>query len=87
MYAIIFLTTPKGVMNAAADRKADLRSVSGRLGLGENQGRLELRGIKTAMGKSQWYPTVISHVLKNSFYCGIITYNKEYVPDYLKQRK
>ena len=48
---------------------------------------LELRGIKTAMGKSQWHPTVISHVLKNSFYCGIITYHKEYVPDYLKQKK
>ena len=30
---------------------------------------------------------VISNVLKNSFYCGIMTYHKEYVPDYLKQKK
>ena len=37
--------------------------------------------------KISFYPTVISHVLKNSFYCGIITYHKEYVPDYLKQKK
>ena len=29
----------------------------------------------------------MSHVLKNSFYCGIITYHKEYVKDYLKQKK
>ena len=56
-------------------------------GLVKINDELELRGIKTAMGKSQWYPTVISHVLKNSFYCGIITYHKEYVPDYLKQKK
>ena len=56
-------------------------------GLVKIKNELELRGIKTAMGKSQWYPTVISHVLKNSFYCGIITYHKEYVPDYLKQKK
>ena len=26
-------------------------------------------------------------MLKNSFYCGIITYHKEYTPDYLKQKK
>ena len=56
-------------------------------GLVKIKDELELRGIKTAMGKSQWYPTVISHVLKNSFYCGIVTYHKEYVPDYLKQKK
>ena len=56
-------------------------------GLVKIKDELEIRGIKTAMGKSQWYPTVISHVLKNSFYCGIITYHKEYVPDYLKQKK
>lgn len=37
-------------------------------GLVKIKDELELRGIKTAMGKSQWYPTVISHVLKNSFY-------------------
>lgn len=26
-------------------------------------------------------------MLRNSFYCGIITYHKEYTPDYLKQKK
>ena len=56
-------------------------------GLMKIKDELERRGCKTAMGKTQWYPTVISHVLKNSFYCGIITYHKEYVPDYLKQKK
>lgn len=48
---------------------------------------LERLGYKTATGKDKWFPTVISHVLKNSFYCGIITYHKEYTPDYLKQKK
>ena len=56
-------------------------------GLVKIKDELEARGIQTAMGKTRWYPTVISHVLKNSFYCGIITYHKEYVPDYLKQKK
>ena len=45
------------------------------------------RGYKTSQGKDKWFPTVISHVLKNSFYCGIMTYHKEYTPDYLKQKK
>ena len=48
---------------------------------------LERRGRKTAMGYDRWYPTVVSHVLKNSFYCGIITYHKEFVRDYLEQKK
>ena len=48
---------------------------------------LEQKGRKTAMGKNSWHCTVISHVLKNSFYCGIITYHKEYTPDYLTQKK
>ena len=56
-------------------------------GLVQIKDELELRGRKTSMGKTTWYPTVISHVLKNSFYCGIITYHKEYTPDYLKQKK
>ena len=25
--------------------------------------------------------------MKNTFYCGILTYHKEYTPDYLKQKK
>ena len=49
--------------------------------------QLEQAGRLTAMGKSSWHPTVISHVLQNTFYCGIITYHKEFTPDYLKQKK
>ena len=56
-------------------------------GLEKIKDELEWRGYKTSQGKSLWYPTVISHVLKNSFYCGIMTYHKEYTPDYLKQKK
>ena len=56
-------------------------------GLVKIKDELERRGYKTAQGKEKWYPTVISHVLKNSFYCGIMTYHKEYTPDYLKQKK
>ena len=48
---------------------------------------LEHRGMLTATGKTKWHCTVISNVLKNTFYCGIITYHKEYVDDYLKQKK
>ena len=56
-------------------------------GLGRIKDELERRGYRTSQGKTKWYPTVISHVLKNSFYCGIITYHKQYVPDYLRQKK
>jgi len=56
-------------------------------GLVKIKDELERRGYKTSQGKDKWFPTVISHVLKNTFYCGIITYHKEYVPDYLKQKK
>lgn len=56
-------------------------------GLARIKDELERLGYLTSMGKTQWFPTVISHILKNSFYCGIITYHKEYTPDYLKQKK
>ena len=56
-------------------------------GLEQIRKELEQRGIKTAMGKEKWHVTNISHILKNTFYCGIITYYKEYVPDYLTQKK
>ena len=29
----------------------------------------------------------ISKILRNSFYCGIITYHKEFTPDFLEQKK
>ena len=56
-------------------------------GLVKIKDELERRGRKTSQGMDKWFPTVISHVLKNSFYCGIMTYHKEFTPDYLKQKK
>ena len=49
--------------------------------------RLEQAGRLTAMGKSNWHESNISKILQNSFYCGIITYHKEYTPDFLEQKK
>lgn len=56
-------------------------------GLTKIKKELEARGIKTAKGKRFWSETVISYVLQNTFYHGIITYRKEYVPDYLTQKR
>ena len=56
-------------------------------GLVKIKDELERRGYKTSQGKERWHVRVISNVLKNSFYCGIMTYHKEYTPDYLKQKK
>ena len=56
-------------------------------GLVKIRDELERRGCRTSQGKENWHVRVISNVLKNSFYCGIMTYHKEYVPDYLKQKK
>lgn len=49
--------------------------------------RLEQTGRLTATGKSNWHESNISKILQNSFYCGIITYHKEYTPDFLEQKK
>lgn len=49
--------------------------------------RLEQAGRLTAMGKSNWHESNISKILQNSFYCGIITYHKEFTPDFLEQKK
>ena len=49
--------------------------------------RLEQAGRLTATGKSNWHESNISKILQNSFYCGIITYHKEYTPDFLEQKK
>ena len=57
------------------------------MGLTQIKDELERRGRKTSAGLDRWHCTVISHILKNSFYCGIITYHKEYTPDYLTQKK
>lgn len=48
---------------------------------------LEQSGRLTATGKTNWHEGNISKILQNSFYCGIITYHKEYTPDYLEQKK
>lgn len=48
---------------------------------------LEQEERKTATGLTRWSAQVIAKVLKNSFYCGIIVYRKQFVPDYLIQKK
>ena len=56
-------------------------------GLRSIQFKLEQAGRLTAMGKTTWHMTNISKILKNTFYCGIITYHKQWTPDYLEQKK
>ena len=48
--------------------------------------KLEQAGRLTATGKTSWKTLSISAVLKNTFYCGIITYHKQWTPDYLEQK-
>ena len=48
---------------------------------------LEKRGRITSTGLTHWQPGTISRLLRNSFYCGKIVYRKQYVPDYLEQKK
>ena len=57
------------------------------MGVTQIQYELEKVGRLTATGKNKWHASYISHMLRNSFYCGIITYHKEYTPDYLVQKK
>lgn len=57
------------------------------MGVTKIQHELEKRGRLTATGKTSWFASYISHMLKNTFYCGIMTYHKEYTPDYLKQKR
>ena len=49
--------------------------------------QLKKDGDLTAMGKSLWHYATISHILKNRLYCGELEYRKEYVPDYLEQKR
>lgn len=56
-------------------------------GLRKIQFELEKLGRLTAAGKKNWHAATIGHVLKNPFYCGIIIYRKQFVPDYLEQKK
>lgn len=48
---------------------------------------LEQRGRFTSTGHTRWQPGTVSRVLRNSFYCGRIIYRKQFVPDYLEQKK
>lgn len=48
---------------------------------------LEKAGRLTATGKTNWHPGTVGQVLENSFYCGIITYGKSYVGNYLDQKR
>lgn len=57
------------------------------MGVSKIQYELEKAGRLTATGKTKWFASYISHMLRNSFYCGVITYHKEYTPDYLTQKK
>ena len=57
------------------------------VGIRAIQFKLEQAGRLTATGKSNWHMSNISKILKNSFYCGIITYHKQWTPDYLEQKK
>ena len=56
-------------------------------GIRSIQFKLEQAGRLTSMGKSHWHMGNISKILKNSFYCGIIKYHKQWTPDYLEQKK
>ena len=56
-------------------------------GLKKIKFELEQRGIKTSLGKARWSEPVISNILQNTFYYGVITYHKEYVLDFLSQKK
>lgn len=48
---------------------------------------LEKEGILTSTGKTRWYESNISKILKNPFYAGIIEYHKQFTPDFLEQKK
>lgn len=49
--------------------------------------KLEQMGRKTSMGLTRWQPGTITRIIKNPFYYGMIEYRKQYVPDYLEQKK
>lgn len=57
------------------------------MGVTTIQYELEKAGQLTALEKERWFASYISKMLRNSFYSGIITYHKEYTPDFLKQKK
>ena len=56
-------------------------------GLRAIQWELEKSGAKTAMGKTTWDLSTISRILQNRLYVGMLTYHRQYTPDYLEQKK
>lgn len=56
-------------------------------GIRKIQFELEKEGILTSTGKTRWYESNISKILKNPFYAGIIEYHKQFTPDFLEQKK
>lgn len=57
------------------------------MGMRKIQYELEKAGRLTAMGLTNWNCANIGRVLNNPFYCGTIVYRKQFVPDYLEQKK
>ncbi len=57
------------------------------MGLSLIKDELERRGRRTAQGKTRWHESNISKILKNTFYYGKLTYHKEYVQNYLEQKR
>lgn len=49
--------------------------------------QLEKKGYLTSQHSKIWNQSCIIRILKNPFYCGTIVYRKEYVPDYLEQKR
>ena len=56
-------------------------------GVRKIQDIMEQEGRRTATGLTRWQSGNINRVLRNPFYCGRIVYRKQYVPDYLVQKK
>lgn len=56
-------------------------------GVRKIQWELEKQGRKTATGKTLWSASVISRVIKNKIYAGYLVWYKQFVPDYLEQKK
>lgn len=56
-------------------------------GVRKIQDIMEQEEWKFSTGLTRWHASNINRILHNSFYCGRIEYRKQYVPDYLTQKK
>lgn len=57
------------------------------LGVRKIQWELEKAGRKTAKGSTLWSASVIGRTLRNKLYAGYLVWYKQYVPDFLEQKK